>query len=910
MPETDGLLIALRGQESSLRAFEQHVIAAKQLGMPVLIVDAGSERSGNKSPYLGNVPEVTDRSRLPSVLRAAVVEHLRHQYFHRSSSKLIESTGLPLNTAIIAKAPELLDDHGGVLSGSTSRVVLHPDPPLPPKERELFSKLFARLVSTYDRTVSSVSERLRLFLPDTSSLREIPEDVECIARHMAESKDLPKEAAFSPNEARGLPPGAFVSDMRRLMVREIDALVVVGGKSTPTNADVPGYGGRFPGVAEEVLRAIHLGHPVYVCGGLGGNAARIAELLEVPESLGDFWSEAKYADNAEYMKTVWDFDHFVGRAKLQLPPNLTAMAKVIRDFALELGDDDSAWYQWNGLTRAQNEQLWRTSHPGLLSALIADGLVRWRGIRSVKAGRYSVEVIRGDVTDITRADVLAIPVFSDVDPQGAGAAVDQVTGGAVRQRQAQPNRLLGLQSEQLDVDYLVVASLGAITELDEKRLRPVITSSIRKAIDECIRQGFTTLGLVTFGGSAMESYVDAVSAMLEGFKEPRGNLTIKWVERDERKFNTLVETLRNHQYFDVTTVVQPMLEPTWQPYSWFHVTVHYGNEKLSVTALPTTGNGLAWSNEVSLSMAELERLSTGGGWNGRQTPDLAELRRRGEQLAQLMLGDQAGDFFRATPDAKIAITHDAASSRLPFETLRLANPGNSDTSAVMPAIRGGIHRRLAITGARVEQVLSRPKLSGKLRVGLVIDPTNDLPGARREGEHLRRQLTSVTADFQIASLEHPHATMEGVQDLLRSVDVLHFCGHAQFNPNSPETSGLILSDGILTSEHLRLVSPVPRVTIFNACEAGRVRAQAARHVTDAYSLAEFVLRAGVEAFVGTFWEVSDTAAAEFAVVVYTRLLAGDSLRDAVTMARRGLAENGRNDWANYLLYGDGRLRFA
>src|SRR5690606_3924847 len=135
---------------------------------------------------------------------------------------------------------------------------------------------------------------------------------------------------------------------------------------------------------------------------------------------------------------VWNFDHFKGREALKLPRNLTELATVIRDFARKLGDDDTAWCEWNGLTRAQNERLWSTSHPGLLSALIADGLIRWRGLRGGKERRCSVEVIRGDVTDITRADLLAIPVFSDVDPQGPGAAVDVVTGGAVRQGQSRP----------------------------------------------------------------------------------------------------------------------------------------------------------------------------------------------------------------------------------------------------------------------------------------------------------------------------------------------------------------------------------------------------------------------------------------------------------------------------------------
>jgi hypothetical protein len=61
-------------------------------------------------------------------------------------------------------------------------------------------------------------------------------------------------------------------------------------------------------------------------------------------------------------------------------------------------------------------------------------------------------------------------------------------------------------------------------------------------------------------------------------------------------------------------------------------------------------------------------------------------------------------------------------------------------------------------------------------------------------------------------------------------------------------------------------------------------------------------------FVGTFWEVDDKSAAEFSSSVYGGLMAGKTLRDSVTAARKKLAEAGRRDWANYVLYGDARFR--
>ena len=71
-----------------------------------------------------------------------------------------------------------------------------------------------------------------------------------------------------------------------------------------------------------------------------------------------------------------------------------------------------------------------------------------------------------------------------------------------------------------------------------------------------------------------------------------------------------------------------------------------------------------------------------------------------------------------------------------------------------------------------------------------------------------------------------------------------------------------------------------------------------------------VLRGGVEAFLGTFWEVNDAAAEMFASKLYTQLSSGLSLRESVTLARIELENNNQSDWANYCLYGDGRFQLA
>ena len=81
-------------------------------------------------------------------------------------------------------------------------------------------------------------------------------------------------------------------------------------------------------------------------------------------------------------------------------------------------------------------------------------------------------------------------------------------------------------------------------------------------------------------------------------------------------------------------------------------------------------------------------------------------------------------------------------------------------------------------------------------------------------------------------------------------------------------------------------------------------------VTEAAAFAEFLLRGGVEAYVGTYWQVSDAAAKQFAGDTYLKLAAGSTLADAVRHARRRLEDSGSQEWANYILYGDGEFKLV
>ena len=67
--------------------------------------------------------------------------------------------------------------------------------------------------------------------------------------------------------------------------------------------------------------------------------------------------------------------------------------------------------------------------------------------------------------------------------------------------------------------------------------------------------------------------------------------------------------------------------------------------------------------------------------------------------------------------------------------------------------------------------------------------------------------------------------------------------------------------------------------------------------------AEAFLRGGVANFIGTWWPVSDSAAAAFAAALYRDLAKGESIGDALGAARGAVRALPSADWANYLHYG-------
>ena len=137
-------------------------------------------------------------------------------------------------------------------------------------------------------------------------------------------------------------------------------------------------------------------------------------------------------------------------------------------------------------------------------------------------------------------------------------------------------------------------------------------------------------------------------------------------------------------------------------------------------------------------------------------------------------------------------------------------------------------------------------------------------------------------------LSGSNATLYNVmsQVLETEYDILHYAGHAFFDPANPAASGWIFGfeNGetdrtVLSSRELRLIDRLPPFVFSNACESGVTPARPEGRSGDfAPSFAEAFFERGLSNFVCTAWPISDQAARRFALAFYSSML-GMTLSD-------------------------------
>jgi hypothetical protein len=775
-----------------------------------------------------------------------------------------------------------------------------------------YDALFAELVTAYN---ASGVDRARLlisylsaFIPDQQTQTGIAFTQRSLSRTPTTAALASLEPPHAPSELSAARKALFVSDMRRVMSRSSFARVIIGGQTEPRrNGASPGqgYGGAYPGVVEEAWRALEQGLPLYIIGGFGGAARVVADALrnDAPPSV---LRPAEFSgdDFSEFRAHAAEFAADADRATLRLPADMGEMASALRAYGIRHLATDSAALEWNGLDLAENEQLFRSQDPMLLTSLMMKGLFRKR--REQCAGKLRLELVRGSITQADAADAVAIATFRDVRLGGAGAVLDRLLNSRLSSALKDHESVIECAGDDIDADWVILADLGSMPREGLHGVPAAIEDAAAQVAERAQQYGFRRVAVVSFCANVVQELDEVARRMLRGLRAAATTTIFQWFETDEKKFALLRDLLAQEQEVLLTARELPATEvvPLTVNDRDLFVTVRYENETVYSTLLPPSGTAAGFSVARPFTAAAFQALAM---QDATKTPPLAKLDRIGEDLAAALFGDDGTALLARNDQYRIVLQHDLESGGLPFETLCVAGHRFS--------LGKGLVRRPALDGLRPDDATGLPANAGKIGVLLVINPLEDLDGAEEEAKAVQVALSSSVEVKVLRVLRGAEATKAAVLEALQDPDVrvFHYSGHAFFDEIGARGSGLLCADEErLTLEDLLRQEVTPNVAFFNACQSGRVRGSGLglKPPELARAFAEYFLRSGVEAYLGTFWPVLDKGAATFATSVYEELGRGFTLDAAVREARRVLYAGKNPDWANYVLFGDGDFRLA
>ncbi|MCX7671026.1 MAG: CHAT domain-containing protein, partial [Anaerolineae bacterium] len=200
----------------------------------------------------------------------------------------------------------------------------------------------------------------------------------------------------------------------------------------------------------------------------------------------------------------------------------------------------------------------------------------------------------------------------------------------------------------------------------------------------------------------------------------------------------------------------------------------------------------------------------------------------------------------------------------------------------------------------------------RLKQGAWVAPPGGAPAAEAESRYFqelhRRQ-------WQV-SLEGPLTRVADVQARLqaKSVQLLHFACHGNFDASNPDNSMVKLEGGYFSPAQLDarmragLAAAKPLVFL-NACHSGEIGFA----LTGLGGWASTLIGWGASAFIGSLWEINGKLAAQFAREFYDRLWGVNAfegkpqpLGQAFHEARLAIkaVDEANPTWLAYVLYGD------
>jgi hypothetical protein len=558
-----------------------------------------------------------------------------------------------------------------------------------------------------------------------------------------------------------------------------------------------------------------------------------------------------------------------------------------------------------------------------------------RGIILTNPPKHRLDlVLDGNSITEVRAKAYVLGLVDGVTPAGPAGAIDELLGGTIRDLvsrrmfSARVGEVFMLPTGNSPVlaDVLLFVGLGPLDKFigNPQEIQKFIAGNVIRTL---VQVGIDEFATVLIGGGSGQSVQKTLSSLVNGFVDglrdaDPGDRTrrVLLCENNAQRYAEMVDLVyayaRTASFDGIGLTIyerparaahrsRPLTSAAVaksRSRVFLHVRHQSGQERDSYESILLTSSGKATAipSSKSFDPREQEELLRPVGSSAFRVDEF------GEKLAKFALSDKFIETFSG-PDASeqhLVIVHDAESSKLPWETLRCGK------QAI--ALRGGISRKYLLTGDySIAKWLEKRRFGKTLDILLIVNPTEDLDGAEREGEIIRRLIKDIPA-VNVSEIGGKAATKKRLLREFQSgrYDVIHYAGHAEFNSESPELSGILCSDEqVLSGADLTTIGDLPALVFFNACESGRLRKppKPIKRLAESVSFAEAFLRGGIANFIGTYWPVCDESAEAFAKTFYGGLVSGQPIGDALIDGRRvvkHLAKRCSYDWADYIHYGD------
>lgn len=336
------------------------------------------------------------------------------------------------------------------------------------------------------------------------------------------------------------------------------------------------------------------------------------------------------------------------------------------------------------------------------------------------------------------------------------------------------------------------------------------------------------------------------------------------------------------------------------------VSVYEKTERGERTLRPYEDSEVSWT-QVEKSCQEIIGLLNRANKRARIPPEiLVDLKKSGQILFDALIPPKAKEKLNSTTATNLILYLDDRLVHIPWEILF----DGRNFFCRRFAMGRIVSTRQALTSS------SSRSLKAPFKVLVLADPCGNLEASYREGLEIRDFLDDKSETFHVDFRSDP-VDIPFVKKNLRDYDIVHYSGHADYQAENPSDSGWLLSDGRLRASEISAMGglqPMPLLVFSNACQTGQTGEWQIRegYEQQIFGLANAYLLAGVQHYIGTFWEILDEPSCHFAKCFYDYLAQGEKVGEAVRRGREDLIKAYGEEtivWASYMLYGDPTFEF-